>query len=101
MTEDFVNLSLKPMIEEIVDRLKKLATEDNQIKNTFANEDKKLKNNLEGKNTALNYTLMAISCLGPMTLVIIAGLLITLEKKLEKLKRRLADLQIPDNTNNE
>ena len=56
---------------------------------------KKLKNNLEGKNTALNYTVMAISCLGPMTLIIIAGSLITLEKKLEKQKRRIADLENP------
>ena len=101
LTEDFVNLSLKPMIKEIVDRLRKLESEDSKIKNTFANEDKKIKSSLEGKNTALNYTLMAISCLGPMTLVIIAVLLITLEKKLGKLKRRLADLQTPDNTNNE
>ena len=101
LTDDFVNLSLKPMIKEIVDRLRKLESEDSKIKNTFANEDKKIKSSLEGKNTALNYTLMAISCLGPMTLVIIAVLLITLEKKLGKLKRRLADLQTPDNTNNE
>ena len=101
LTKDFVNLSLKPMIKEFVERLKQLEDEDSKMKNTFKNEDKKLKNNLEGKNTALNYTLMAISCLGPMTLIIIAGLLITLEKKLEKQKRRLADLQIPDNTKNE
>ena len=101
LTEDFINLSLKPMIKEIVERLKKLENEDTKMKNTFEKEDKKLKNNLEGKNTALNYTLMAISCLGPMTLVIIAVLLITLEKKLGKLKRRLADLQTADNTNNE
>ena len=101
LTEDFINLSLKPMIKEIVERLKKLENEDTKMKNTFEKEDKMLKNNLEGKNTALNYTLMAISCLGPMTLIIITGLLITLEKKLEKQKRRIADLQIPDNTNNE
>ena len=32
LTEDFVNLSLKPMIKEIVDRLKKLENEDSKIK---------------------------------------------------------------------
>ena len=59
LTEDFVNLSGKPMIKDIVE------SEDSKIKNSFANEDKKIKSSLEGKNTALNYSLMAISCLGP------------------------------------
>ena len=51
LTEDFVNLSLKPMIKEIVDRLRKLESEDSKIKNSFANEDKKIKSSLEGNKT--------------------------------------------------
>ena len=79
--EDFVTFSLKPMIKEIVERLRKLKSEDSRIRNSFENEDKKIKSSLEGKNTALNYILLAISYLGATTLIIIAVLLITLEKK--------------------
>ena len=80
-SKEFFTLVLSPVINEIERRISRLERTDNKIEEDF-NE----------KNTTLNMTLMAVSVLGPASLIIFLTLTIYLERKLGNLRSKVREI---------
>ena len=77
ISNEFISLVLAPVMNEIERCITKLESIDN-----------KLEKNFNEKKTILNMALMAVSILGPTTLVILLILLIYLERKQGNLRAK-------------
>ena len=84
----FLSLVLSPVINENERRISKLEITDHKIEENF-NE----------KNTALYMALMAVSVLGPASLIIFLTLIIYLEHKLGNLRSKVREVAAAGNTN--
>ena len=86
ITKEFFTLVMAPVMNEIERRITRLEKIDNKIESKF-----------EEKNNKLNMALMAISVLGPATLILLLVIIIYVERKQGSLRGKVREILAVNN----
>ena len=86
ITKEFFTLVIAPVMNEIERRITRLEKIDNKIETKF-----------EEKNNKLNMALMAISVLGPATLILLLVIIIYVERKQGSLRGKVREILAVNN----